>query len=84
MAPSRDELVRGQMVGTGVRWTVCAAAIVAVLVLARPAGAETLESALALAYRNNPTLNAQRASLRACLSRVDAAEGGMPMVPRPG
>jgi outer membrane protein len=52
------------MVGTGVRWTVCAAAIAAVLAASRPADAETLESALAQAYRNNPTLNAQRAAVR--------------------
>src|SRR3989440_6829581 len=54
---------RGQMVATGVRWVACVAAMAAVL--APPcAVAETLESALAQAYRNNPTLNAQRAALR--------------------
>jgi outer membrane protein len=53
------------MVETGVRWTVCATAIAVVLAVVRPAHAETLESALAQAYRNNPTLNAQRAALRA-------------------
>src|SRR5262245_27490336 len=49
---------------TGVRWAVCAAAIAAVLGAPCAARAETLESALAQAYRNNPTLNAQRAALR--------------------
>jgi outer membrane protein len=53
------------MVSAGVRWTVCTAAIAAVLGMPRAAGAETLDSALAQAYRNNPTLNAQRAALRA-------------------
>src|SRR4051794_15867031 len=52
------------MVGTGVRWTICAAAIAAVLGAPCAAVAETMESALAQAYRNNPTLNAQRAALR--------------------
>ena len=51
------------MVATGVWWVACVAAMAAVL--APPcAVAETLESALAQAYRNNPTLNAQRAALR--------------------
>jgi len=53
------------MDGTGVRRTVCAAAIAAVLGGAHSAAAETMESALGQAYRNNPTLNAQRAALRA-------------------
>jgi outer membrane protein len=52
------------MVRTGVRWAVCMAAVAAVLA-ASHASAETLESALAQAYRNNPTLNAARAQLRA-------------------
>src|SRR2546423_10412815 len=55
---------RGQMVATGVRWTICAAAIAAVLGAPCAAVAETMEGALAQAYRNNPTLNAQRAALR--------------------
>jgi outer membrane protein len=40
------------------------------------ARAETLESALAQAYRNNPQLNAQRASLRAVDENVSQALGG--------
>ena len=40
------------------------------------AGAETLESALAQAYRNNPTLNAQRAALRATDEGVPQAVAG--------
>jgi outer membrane protein len=42
----------------------------------RMAQAETLESALAQAYRNNPTLNAQRASLRAVDENVSQALAG--------
>ena len=52
------------MGATGVRWVACVAALAAAF-SARYAAAETLESALAQAYRNNPTLNAQRAALRA-------------------
>jgi outer membrane protein len=63
------------MVATGVRWTVCAAAIAAVLA-ASHASAETLESALAQAYRNNPSLNAQRAALRATDEGVPQALAG--------
>src|SRR6266513_2454018 len=64
------------MVGTGVRWTVCAAAIAAACGFACVAQAETLESALALAYRGNPTLNAQRAALRAVDEGVPQALAG--------
>ncbi|MBL8554180.1 MAG: TolC family outer membrane protein [Phenylobacterium sp.] len=42
--------------------TVCSGALCAV---AAPAGAETLADAVALAYQNNPTLQAQRAQQRA-------------------
>jgi outer membrane protein len=61
------------MVRTGLRWAVCAAAIAAALGLPFSAAAETLESALAQAYRNNPTLNAQRASMRATDETVPQA-----------
>ena len=61
------------MVGTGVRRAVCAAAIAAALPWPCMATAETLESALAQAYRNNPTLNAQRAPLRATDESVPQA-----------
>jgi outer membrane protein len=66
------------MVKTGVRWAVCVGAVVSVagLALSCPAGAETLESALALAYRNNPTLNAQRAALRVTDESVPQALAG--------
>ena len=61
------------MDGTGVRRTVCAAAMAAVLAIPHSAGAETLEGALGQAYRNNPTLNAQRAALRATDESVPQA-----------
>ena len=64
------------MVRTGVRWTVCAAAIAAAVGLPWQAAAETLESALAQAYRNNPTLNAQRAALRVTDEGVSQALAG--------
>jgi outer membrane protein len=64
------------MVRTGVRWTVCAAAMAVAVGLPWQAAAETLESALAQAYRNNPTLNAQRAALRVTDEGVAQALAG--------
>src|SRR5471032_1610063 len=49
------------------------AALSATVIAAR---AETLESALVQAYQNNPTLNAQRASLRATDEGVPQALSG--------
>ena len=63
------------MVRTGVAWAVCAAAM-AMAALSSLARAETLDSALAQAYRNNPQLNAQRASLRAVDENVSQALAG--------
>ena len=60
------------MGATGVRWVACVAAVAAALA-SSSATAETLESALAQAYRNNPTLNAQRAALRAIDESVPQA-----------
>ncbi len=53
-----------------------AAVVVAPLLVSMPAGAETLAEALASAYANNPTLNAQRASLRATDEGVPQALSG--------
>jgi outer membrane protein len=63
------------MIKTDARWAVCAGAIMmaSALLTSRPVLAETLESALAQAYRNNPTLNAQRAALRATDEQVPQA-----------
>src|SRR5947207_13597473 len=63
------------MGATGVRWVACVAAVAAALTPSY-AIAETLESALAQAYRNNPTLNAQRAALRATDEGVPQALAG--------
>jgi len=52
----------------------------AVLGFAQAATAETLESALSRAYGNNPTLNAQRANVRATDEQVPQAKAGW----RPG
>ncbi|MEA2927616.1 MAG: outer membrane protein [Hyphomicrobiales bacterium] len=54
---------------------VCAAAM-AMAAFSSLARAETLEGALAQAYRNNPQLNAQRASLRAVDENVSQALAG--------
>jgi outer membrane protein len=66
------------MIKTDARWAVCAGAILmaSALLASRPVLAETLESALAQAYRNNPTLNAQRAALRATDEGVPQALAG--------
>src|ERR1044072_2421236 len=61
------------MDGTGVRRAGRAAAMAAVLGSPHVAGAETLEGALGQAYRNSPTLNASRASLRATDESVPQA-----------
>ncbi|MBU1376697.1 MAG: TolC family outer membrane protein [Alphaproteobacteria bacterium] len=53
--------------------TVCAAAMSAVAV---PASAETLADAIALAYQNNPTLQAQRATQRALDENYVQARSG--------
>jgi outer membrane protein len=48
----------------------------AIVMAARPASAQTLQEALALAYANNPTLQAARAQLRAVDENVPAALAG--------
>jgi outer membrane protein len=53
-----------------------AAVVAAVSFIAMPAGAETLAEALASAYTNNPTINAQRAALRATDEGVPQALSG--------
>jgi len=59
---------RGLAAGT-VAWTACAYFLV-------PAQADTLEGALVLAYQNNPSLNAQRAAVRAIDEGVPQALAG--------
>ena len=53
-----------------------AAAIAAMLMVVGPASAESLSEALVAAYSDNPTLNAQRASLRATDEGVPQALSG--------
>jgi outer membrane protein len=53
-----------------------ALAVVASLLISAPASAESLTEALAAAYRDNPNLNAQRASLRATDEGVPQALSG--------
>jgi outer membrane protein len=60
--------VRGLAVST----TACAGWLLA----AQPAFSDTLEGSLVLAYQNNPTLNAQRASVRATDEGVPQALSG--------
>ncbi|MDP4026040.1 TolC family outer membrane protein [Methylobacterium sp. NEAU 140] len=60
---------------TALRLTGLAASLAAV-VAAAPVGAETLESALARAYRGNPALNASRAGVRATDESVAIAQSG--------
>jgi outer membrane protein len=48
----------------------------AIVLAARPAAAQTLQEALALAYANNPTLQTARAALRAVDEEVPAALSG--------
>jgi outer membrane protein len=52
------------------------AAFCFIVIAARPAAAETLIEALTAAYSNNPTLNAQRAALRATDEGVPQALAG--------
>jgi outer membrane protein len=73
----------GRHVASGVlavryqRSVLAAATVVAAISLGlAPARAETLLEALASAYSNNPTLNAQRAALRATDEGVPQALGG--------
>lgn len=58
------------------RFGVAAALLVPVLGLASPAASETLFDALATAYTSNPTLEAQRAQLRATDEGVPQALSG--------
>ena len=55
---------------------LCAATILLLLAGLNPAAAETINSALASAYNNNPTLNAQRAATRVTDEGVPIAKSG--------
>src|SRR5262245_17888585 len=66
------------MWGETKRWqpALWAIAGVAAIMWTPPASSDTLEGALVLAYQNNPTLNAQRASVRATDEGVPQALAG--------
>ena len=62
----------------GLLASVCSAgALAAFLVASAPASAETLADAIALAYQTNPTLQAQRAQLRATDENYVQARAGL-------
>ena len=62
-------------------WAVALAGGVSVLAMTGLAGAQTLEETLALAYNSNPTLQAERARLRATdEQRVQAGAARLPTV----
>jgi outer membrane protein len=67
----------GRGLRTHIRSLACVGlGIVAVAALATPAAADTLEWALVQSYQNNPSLNAQRAALRATDENVPQALSG--------
>src|SRR6478736_2208521 len=57
-------------------WAVAGVAVAAAGIGSRQAAADTLEWALVQAYQNNPSLNAQRAALRATDENVPQALSG--------
>jgi outer membrane protein len=57
-------------------WAVTGVAVAAAGIGGRQAAADTLEWALVQAYQNNPSLNAQRAALRATDENVPQALSG--------
>jgi len=64
------------MLGLRILGGSASAVVLLVQMAASPARAETMESALLRAYRNNPQLNAQRASVRAVDEAVPQALAG--------
>ncbi len=69
-------MARGDRRGWLGGFAVGAIACAAIPLAAVPALGETLESALAQAYQSNPTLNAQRAAVRAIDENVPQALSG--------
>ena len=66
----------GRLSYTVFRLGISLCLLVGVLCFGRDAGAESLEAALISAYRNNPSLNAQRAATRAVDENVPQALSG--------
>ncbi len=72
-------MVRGGLPGARGRYSFAAAILLCAIVdigLLRPLAAETMQSALARAYQNNPQLNAQRAIVRETDEAVPQALSG--------
>jgi outer membrane protein len=72
-------MVRGRLPGARHRYLFAAATLLCAIVdigLLRPLAAETMQSALARAYQNNPQLNAQRAIVRETDEAVPQALSG--------
>jgi outer membrane protein len=76
LRPTGQVSVTGSRVDGGRRVALGAFLSTSIMVLAGPASAETLESAMARAYVGNPSLNAQRASTRATDENVPRALSG--------
>ena len=83
--PGRGCTGRRVVVGSSVRlmrgvraylWAIAGLAVTAAGLAAPQAAADTLEWALVQAYQNNPSLNAQRAALRATDENVPQALSG--------
>jgi Outer membrane efflux protein len=70
---SSVRLMRG---GWTYLWVIAGVAVAAAGIGSRQAAADTLEWALVQAYQNNPSLNAQRAALRATDENVPQALSG--------
>src|SRR5260221_14290407 len=67
--------MRGREHGAAAVWAVASALVIA-LAMGGGARAQTLEQAITAAYVNNPTLNAQRAAVRATDENVPKALSG--------
>src|ERR1700734_7084 len=68
----RMALDKLDMLGVRVLGGTASAVVLLVQMAALPVHADTMESALLRAYRNNPQLNAQRASVRAVDSSISS------------
>jgi outer membrane protein len=76
MAPERSRWDCVEVNMLFVRGIACASVAAMLVLLTHSARAETLDSALVKAYRNNPQLNAQRAGVRATDEGVSKAQAG--------
>src|ERR1700734_3084791 len=72
----RMALDKLDMLGVRVLGGTASAVVLLVQMAALPVHADTMEAALLRAYRNNPQLNAQRASVRATDEAVPQALSG--------